>query len=114
LTRDPWSYQQYIRDSKAEFSVAKHGYVASCSGWFSERSAAYLAAGRPVVTEDTGFSRWLQCGSGVIAFKNVEQASAGVEDVAANYDAHCRAAREVVAAHFDSRSVLPHLLKRAL
>jgi hypothetical protein len=65
---DPWTYQHYIHQSKAEFNVAKHGYVISRSGWFSERSAAYLASGRPVVTQETGFSDWLEVGSGVMPF----------------------------------------------
>ena len=62
VTRDPWTYQRYIEKSKAEFSVAKHGYVVSRCGWFSERSACYLAAGRPVVVQDTGFSDRLPTG----------------------------------------------------
>lgn len=65
VTRSPWKYQRYIRDSKAEFSIAKHGYVVTRCGWFSERSAAYLASGRPVVVQDTGFGRALPCGSGL-------------------------------------------------
>src|SRR3954471_23965177 len=68
VTRTPWTYQSYIRGSKAEFSVAKHGYVEANSGWFSERSAGYLASGRPVVTQDTGFSSWLEAEEGVLAF----------------------------------------------
>ena len=56
VTKTPWSYQDYIRQSRGEFSVAKHGYVLSGSGWFSERSVGYLASGRPVITQDTGFS----------------------------------------------------------
>ena len=61
-TRDPWTYQRLMRGSKAEFGVAKHGYVVSRSGWFSERSAGYLASGRPVLAQDTGFSEWLPTG----------------------------------------------------
>src|SRR6266511_3534455 len=61
-------YQQYIRASKAEFTVAKQGYVVARCGWFSERSAAYLASGRPVITEDTGFSEVLPTGNGIAAF----------------------------------------------
>src|SRR5262249_4053715 len=67
--RDPWAFRDYIRQSKCEFSVAKHGYVVSRSGWFSERSASYLASGRPVVVQDTGFSDWLPTGRGVLAFR---------------------------------------------
>ena len=100
VTRDPWSYQEFIRGSKAEFSVAKHGYVASRSGWFSERSAAYLASGRPVLTQQTGFSDWLQTGAGLLAFETMEEALAGIEEIDAGYEHHCRAARAI------SRSVL--------
>src|SRR5213075_1343881 len=71
---DPWAYQRYIQGSKGEFTVAKHGYVVSRSGWFSERSAAYLASGRPVITQETGFSDWMQTGCGVLAFRTPEEA----------------------------------------
>jgi hypothetical protein len=113
-TRDPWSYQRYIRRSKAEFGVAKQGYVVSRSGWFSERSAAYLASGRPVVVEDAGFTTWLPAGGGVLAFTTPEEALAGIEAVTRDYAAHGRAAREIAAAHFDARAVLATLLARAL
>ena len=113
VTRDPWTYQQYIRDSKAEWSVAKHGYVASRSGWFSERSAAYLASGRPVLTEETGFSEWLRADGGLLAFGTLEEALDGIEEINRRYEFHCRAAREVAAEFFDARRVLSHLLERA-
>lgn len=113
-TRDPWTYQQYLQQSKAEFSIAKHGYVLSRSGWFSERSAAYLASGRPVLAQETGFSRWLPGGSGLIPFASPEEALAGIEAINSRYEFHCRAAREMAAAYFDARTVLPHLIDRAL
>jgi hypothetical protein len=78
-TQDPWTYQRYIQHSKAEFGVAKHGYVVSHSGWFSERSAAYLASGRPVLIQETGFSDWLQTDSGVIPFNSPEEAVDGIQ-----------------------------------
>src|SRR5205807_370555 len=81
VTKDPWSYQRYIRTSKAEFSLAKHGYVVSHSGWFSERSAAYLASGRPVVVQDTGFSEWLPVGAGILPFGGVEEAVEAIKEV---------------------------------
>lgn len=111
-TRDPWVYQEYIRRSKAEFSVAKHGYVVSQSGWFSERSAAYLASGRPVVVQDTGFQDWLHADAGVVPFKDREEAVAAIEDVQAHYGRHCQAARDVAASWFDSRKVLQDLVER--
>jgi hypothetical protein len=114
LTRDPWAYQRYIRDSKAEFSVAKHGYVISRSGWFSERSACYLASGRPVVVQDTGFSDWLESPGGIVVFRTPEEAAAAIEEVDNRYEFHCQAARAVAEEYFDHRRVLTDLLKRSL
>jgi hypothetical protein len=111
---DPWAYQRYIQQAKAEFTVAKHGYVASRSGWFSERSAAYLASGRPVVTQETGFSDWLEAGCGVIPFTSSEEAIEAIEDLDRRYDHHCVRAREIAIDYFDSRKVLSHLLERAM
>jgi hypothetical protein len=110
---DPWLYQEFITRSKAEFSVAKHGYVVTSSGWFSDRSAEYLASGRPVVTEETGFSRWLKTGRGVFAFRSLDEAFAAIEEVAREYESHCRAAREIAEEYFDARRVLASLLERA-
>src|SRR4030095_6508510 len=83
ISRDPWTYQRYLRTSRAEFSVAKHGYVVTRCGWVSDRSAAYLASGRPVVVQDTGFSEWLPTGDGVLSFRTREEAIAGLSDVKA-------------------------------
>ena len=113
-TRDPWTYQRYIQRSKAEFSVAKHGYVVSYSGWFSERSAAYLASGRPVVVQDAGFSEWIETGSGVLSFNTPEEALAGIEDINRRYEFHCRAARAVAEEYFDARKVLRRLVECAM
>jgi len=110
----PWDYQRFVRASKGEFSVAKHGYVISRSGWFSERTAGYLASGRPAVVQDTGFSRWLPSGSGVLAFTTVDEAAAAIEAVDADYAGHCRAAREIAADYFAHDRVLARLLDAAL
>jgi hypothetical protein len=110
ITRDPWTYEDYIRASKAEFGIAKHGYVVSRSGWFSERSACYLASGRPVVIQDTGFTTWLPSGEGLIAFKTPEDALSAIETINDQYDSHCRAAREIAAAFFDANKVISKLL----
>ncbi len=112
-TEDPVTYREYICRSKAEFSVAKHGYVVSRSGWFSERSAVYLACGRPIVLEDTGFTDWLPTGEGVLAFSTEDDAVAAIQDVEGRYDRHCRAAREIAAEYFDARRVLTDLLEAA-
>jgi len=113
FTCDPWTYQDFMRASKAEFSVAKHGYVASRSGWFSERSCGYLALGRPVVVQDTGFSRVLPTGDGLLAFRDLDEAIAAVAEVEARYEHHCRAARDLIESNFDARDVLTRLLDAA-
>jgi len=110
LMPDPWAYQRYIQGSKAEFSVAKHGYVITHSGWFSERSAAYLASGRPVVVQNTGFPDWMATGAGVFAFDAPEEAVAAVKEVNARYDHHCKAAREIAEEYFSASDVLTSLL----
>jgi hypothetical protein len=111
---DPWSYQGFIAASKAELSVAKQGYVISRCGWFSERSAAYLASGRPVVVEETGFSDWLAGGEGVVPFSNLEQAAAAVASVDGHLDRHSTAARAVCEEYFESGKVLSRLLEESL
>jgi hypothetical protein len=110
VTRDPWTYQEYIRASKGEFSVAKHGFVAARCGWFSERSAAYLASGRPVLAQETGFSDWLTAGDGLVPFSTPDEALAGIEAINRRYDAHCRAAREIAAEYFAAEKVLARLI----
>jgi hypothetical protein len=114
VAREPHGYQDYIRRSKAEFGVAKHGYVVTHSGWFSERSAAYLASGRPVVTQDTGFSEWLPTGRGVHAFRTVEEACRAVRLIDEEYDRECAGARAIAVEFFDSTRVLSALVERAL
>lgn len=114
VARDPWAYQRYIQRSKAEFTVAKHGYVVSHCGWFSERTAAYLASGRPVVTQETGFSNWLPTGHGVVAFTTPDEAVAAIEDVSARYEHHARAARALAEEYFDARKILSPLIESAL
>jgi hypothetical protein len=114
VTRTPWDYQSYLRRSRAEFCVAKHGYVSTRCGWFSERSAGYLASGRPVVVQDTGFSDFLPCGAGLLPFRDPSEALQAIRSVVDDYDMHCRAARALVEEYFDARCVLTSLLERAL
>jgi hypothetical protein len=114
VSTDPWVYQRFIQQAKAEFSVAKQGYVTTKCGWFSDRSTSYLASGRPVITQETGFSRWLKAERGLIPFRSPDEAVAAVERVRQDYERHCRSAREVVEEHFDARNVLPSLLDRAV
>lgn len=114
ITKDPWTYRDYIQRSKAEFSVAKHGFVVSQCGWFSERSANYLASGRPVIVQDTGFSSWLETGRGVLTFDSPDAAAAGIEEIEGRYEWHCRHAREVAQEYFDARKVLSALTFQAM
>jgi hypothetical protein len=113
VTRDLWTYQSYIQESKSEFAVAKDGYVRAWSGWFSERSAAYLASGRPVVAQDSGFSEWLPVGEGILAFRDVEEAVEAIREVSNHYTDHCRSARALAEGYFDARDVLVRLLESA-
>jgi hypothetical protein len=112
--KTPWDYQRYIQDSKAEFTLAKHGYVLAQPGWFSERSAVYLASGRPVVVQETGFSTWLPGGLGVLPFLTPDEAVDSIDRVNRDYPRHCRAARALAEEYFDSASVLTDLLDRAM
>jgi hypothetical protein len=107
-------YRAYIRSSLGEFSVAKKTYVATHSGWFSDRTECYLASGRPAVVQDTGFSAHLPTGEGLFAFRDADEAQAGIEAVLADYPRHARVAREIAAAHFAADVVLPALLDRVL
>jgi hypothetical protein len=104
-------YRDYIQKSRAELSVAKNLYVATRSGWFSCRSACYLAAGRPVVVQDTGFSEILPTGLGLLAFSNQAEADAGISEVEGNYSDHQRYARDVASEYLDSKKVLGSMLQ---
>jgi hypothetical protein len=104
-------YRDYIQNSKAEFSVAKHLYVATRSGWFSDRSECYLAAGRPVLVQETGFSRYIPTGEGLLTFSNVEEALEGIGSINADYAKHSRKAVEIARRFFDAKIILPQLLK---
>lgn len=114
VSQEPWTYQQYLQQSKAEFTVAKHGYVVSRCGWFSERSASYLASGRPVLVEETGFSKWLPSGEGVLTFRTPEEALAGIEEINRRYEFHCVAARAVAEEYFAADKILPRLIEQAM
>jgi hypothetical protein len=109
---DPWAYRNYVQRSMAELMVAKGMYVKSRSGWVSDRSICYLASGRPVVAQETGFSQLYPSGEGLLAFSDLDAAAACVEEVAGDYERHSRAARDVAAEHFDSDKVLRRLLQR--
>jgi hypothetical protein len=107
------AYPEFIRSSRAEFTVAKDQNVRLRSGWFSERSAQYLAAGRPVVTQETGFSNVLPTGRGLFAFSNLDQIVQAVDLINTDYAAHSHAAREIAHEYFAAERVLGNLLEHA-
>ncbi len=102
----PDRYRQFIRGSRAEFGIAKSGYVASRCGWFSDRSICYLSSGRPVLAQETGFSQYLPTGTGLIAFNTAEDVLAGIDALRRDYAHHARAARAIAEDYFDSGKVL--------
>ncbi|MGH9021967.1 MAG: glycosyltransferase family 2 protein [Acidimicrobiia bacterium] len=110
LSVDIEPYRRYICSSRGEFTVAKDQNVRLCTGWFSDRSATYLAAGRPVITQETGFSDHLPTGEGLFGFATVEEAVVAVEAVQAGWAQHSAAATEVARAHFSSDVVLGRLI----
>lgn len=106
----PEAFRAYVQGSSAEFSVAQGVYVETNSGWFSDRTARYLASGKPVLVQETGFSRHLPSGEGLVSFRSVEDAAAGAERIAGDYAGHCAAARMIAEAHFHSHNVLGRML----
>jgi hypothetical protein len=105
------SYLDYIGNSRGEFSVAKNGYVKTRSGWFSDRTAAYLAMGKPAIVQDTGFSEILPCGDGLFAFQTADDVAKSVEKINADYENQCRAARKIAEKFFDSDKILGNLVR---
>jgi len=105
-TRSIERYLDYIGNSRGEFSVAKEGYVTTRCGWFSDRTAAYLASGKPAIVQDTGFSESLPCGKGLFAFKNDDDIVDAVEKIEKDYKGHCAAARRIAEEYFASETVM--------
>jgi hypothetical protein len=103
-------FLDYVRGSAGEFSVCKNVFVETASGWFSDRSAVYLASGRPVVMQETGFSRHLPCGSGLYAVHSVEEAAEALQEISAAPAVHSHRAREIAREHLDASRVLPGFL----
>jgi hypothetical protein len=112
ISTTPDDYRTYIETSRGELSVAKNLYVATGCGWFSCRSACYLAAGRPVVIQDTGFSEIIPAGKGLLAFSDGAEAAAAIAAVESDYKRHSLAARAIAAEYFDSRQVLRAILRQ--
>ena len=113
LSLNPAKYRDYIRASKGEFTVAKDQYVRLNTGWFSDRSACYLAAGRPVITQHTGFTDHYGAGGGLFAFQSLDEIAEAVKTINADYAYHSRAARRLAQEVFEAENVLRSLLERA-
>jgi hypothetical protein len=109
-TSSPALFQQYIQESSAEFSAAQGVYVQTQSGWFSDRTACYLASGKPALVQDTGLGRNYPAGWGLVTFSTLEEAVKGAESILGDYAEHCLAARALAESHFDSAKVLGGLL----
>ena len=114
VTGDPWTYRGYLANSLGEWSVAKNAYAAGRTGWFSCRSACYLALGVPVVVQDTGFGRVIPTGEGVLAFDSPDEAVRAIESVAADPERHARAAADIAREYFDADRVLSRLVEEAM
>ena len=111
VTRSFDEFRSYVSRSRGEFSVAKHVYAATNSGWFSDRSSAYLASGRPVVLQETGFSRHLPCGRGLFAVRTAEDAAAALDTIASDWERHAAAAREIAGECLAASKVLGRFLE---
>jgi hypothetical protein len=111
FTTDPWPYRDYILASRGEFTVARDMNVRLKSGWFSEHSACYLAAGRPVITQDTGFGTVLPTGKGLFAFNTMDDILAAFDAISSDYDRHSRVARAIAEEFFRAETVLRKLLE---
>jgi glycosyltransferase involved in cell wall biosynthesis len=112
-SRDLAAYQRHIERSRGEFTVSKDLVVRTRSGWFSDRSVCYLAAGKPVVTQDTGFGKFVPTGVGLLAFETVEEAAAALDEVNRDYARHSRAARGIAEESFAAERVLGRLCREA-
>ncbi len=112
LSRDIVPYRDYIRGSRGEFTVAKDQNIRLRSGWFSDRSACYLASGKPVITQDTGFGNVLPTGRGLFAFRTVDDVLAALDAIAADYSGQCRAARAIAESHFSAERVVGDVLTK--
>jgi hypothetical protein len=113
ISADIDAYRSYIQRSKGEFTVAKDQYVRLNTGWFSDRSACYLAAGRPVITQQTGFTRFYGGSEGLLAFTSLDEVVDAVRSVNADYPRHSRAAADIAREFFEAETVLRSLLDRA-
>ena len=113
ISRDAERYRSYIQQARGEFTVARDQYVRPRTGWFSDRTVCYLAAGRPVITQETGFSKFVPSGRGLFGFTTLADVVQAIDAIESNYAGHCRAARELAAEHFAAEKVVGSLMERA-
>ena len=113
MSVDYWLYRDYIQQSKGEFTVAKDQYVRLNTGWFSDRSACYLAAGRPVITQETGFTKNYGGKAGLLAFSSLGEIAEAVNMINRDYAKHSRAAYDIAREFFEAENVLKSILDRA-
>jgi hypothetical protein len=113
ISRDIDKYREYIQSCRGEFTVTKDQVVRPRTGWFSDRSACFLAAGRPVITQETGFSKFLPTGKGLFGFRTMDEILAAVDTIESDYEGSCRAAREIAEEYFAAEKVLGSLMAQA-
>jgi hypothetical protein len=113
VSADPDRFRSYVNGSGAEFSVAQGIYVEAGTGWFSDRTVRYLAAGKPALVQDTGFSGNYPTGEGLVPFKTLDDAVEGARQIGSDYERHSRTARELAERYFDSDKVLARFLEEA-
>ena len=113
ISGDAGLYREYIQKSRGEFTVARDQYVRPNTGWFSDRSACYLAAGRPVITQETGFSKFIPSGKGLFGFKTLDDILRAVDCIETDYEGNCRAALEIAREYFAAEKVVGSLMQRA-
>jgi len=113
MSVDYWLYRDYIQRSKGEFTVAKDQYVRLNTGWFSDRSACYLAAGRPVITQETGFTKICGGKAGLLSFRSVDEIVDAAKQINRDYAKHSRAAYDIAREFFEAENVLKSILDRA-
>ena len=113
ISRDIDKYREYIQGSRGEFTVTKEQVVRPRTGWFSDRSASFLAAGRPVITQETGFSKFLPTGKGLFGFLTMDEILAAVDTIESDYEGSCNAALEIAEEYFAAEKVLGKLMLEA-
>jgi hypothetical protein len=109
MSLDIDNYRTYVSCSRGEFTVAKDLYARTRSGWFSDRAVCYLAAGRPVITQSTGFEKYLPAGEGLMAFHGQDDAVDAIKEVNRDFARHARAAREIAVEYFDALKLLDQI-----